>query len=147
MAKIKYLGDEPTQWRGLSFVPGKAVTTSDEALIAKAKTNRFFEVTGAGKPEPELDPNADQADPEDIARIDLMEGDASDPSFVGSAGLAPDDREPSGGGEDVPASTVLGGFEIKHKGRGRYDILKGDEVVNSGLSRPDAEEWVKARTA
>lgn len=105
MAKIKYLGDVPTEWRGVRFEPGKAVSTSDEALIESAKGNRFFEVTGAGKSEPQPDPSEDQADPEDIARIDLPEGDASDSSFVGSAGLAPDDREPSSGGEDVPAGT------------------------------------------
>jgi len=105
MAKIKYLGDAPTEWRNIRFQPGKAVSVDDESMIAAAKGNSFFEVTGAGKSDPQADPNEDQADPEDIARIDLPEGDASDSSFVGSAGLAPDDRAPSSGGEDVPANT------------------------------------------
>lgn len=105
MAKIKYLGEAPTEWRNVRFEPGKAVSVNDESLIETAKSNPFFEVTGAGKAEPQPDPNEGQADPEDIARIDLPEGDASDSSFVGSAGLAPDDRAPSNGGEDVPATT------------------------------------------
>jgi hypothetical protein len=105
MPKIEYLGDAPTEWRNVRFEPGKAVSSNDEGLIEAAKSNRFFKVTGAGKSEPQPDANEDQADPEDIARIDLPEGDANDSSFVGSAGLAPDDRAPSSGGEEVLAST------------------------------------------
>lgn len=147
MPKVKYLGSEPTEWQGRQFTPGKAVSIDDEGLIAKAKGNRFFEVTGAGKSDPQPDPNEDQAEPEEIARIDLMEGDASDPSFVGSGGISPDDRQPSSAGDDVPANTVIGGYEIKHRGRGKYDVLQGEDVVQSGLSRPDAEDWVRARSA
>lgn len=147
MAKIKYLGDEPTEWRGTRFHPGKAVNVDDEDLIAAAKGNRFFEVTGAGKKDAEVDPSEEQAAPEDIARIDLPAGDASDSSFVGSAGIAPDDRPDAGAGDDVPAYPFSAGYRVEHKGRGKYDVLKGDEVVQSGLSRQDADEWVKARSA
>jgi hypothetical protein len=34
-----------TTWNGVKFVIGEAVPVSDEHMIAKAKTNRFFEVT------------------------------------------------------------------------------------------------------
>lgn len=147
MARITYLGEQPTEWRGTRFEPGKAVTVEDEAFIEKAKGNRYFKVTGAGKSEPEPDPNEDQAAPETIARIGLPAGDAGDPSFVGSGGIAPDDRPMPGAGEDIPADIFVGAYDIQHKGRGKYDVLQDGEVVQSGLSRPDAEEWVKARSA
>ena len=45
MMMVTYLGDFPTVWRGVAFEPHLAVSVSDPVMIAKARTNPYFEVS------------------------------------------------------------------------------------------------------
>lgn len=54
--KVTWLGDgsgaEENEFRGVVFKKGEAVDVTDETMIAKAKTNKFFQV-GGGKAQDE----------------------------------------------------------------------------------------------
>lgn len=62
MAMITWLGEDDlhpdrngprhNEWRGAVFKIGEAVDISDPHMIAKARTNRFYSVSG-GDPEPD----------------------------------------------------------------------------------------------
>jgi len=39
----------------------------------------------------------------------------------------------------VVPDEAVGEYTIKHAGRGKYKVFKGDEEVASGLTKPDAE--------
>lgn len=47
MAKITYLGDQPTTWAGVHFEPNKAVEVTNPHILKKAPHNPFFKVGGA----------------------------------------------------------------------------------------------------
>lgn len=57
MAKITYRmkdsGAETTEWHGVAFEDGKAVTTDNALLIAAAKDNPYFDVSGDTKDDAE----------------------------------------------------------------------------------------------
>ena len=49
MAKVTYIPEDqddkrPVQWMGVEFIPRKATSVENPALIEKAKANPFFEV-------------------------------------------------------------------------------------------------------
>ena len=49
MAKVTYIPEDqddkrPVQWMGVEFIPLKATSVENPALIEKAKANPFFEV-------------------------------------------------------------------------------------------------------
>ena len=76
MAKLTWLGEDElhtqpdgspgagpsfTFWQGVKFPKGEPVEVSDKTVIAKAKGNKFFEVTGApGRPPKDKDGEQDK---------------------------------------------------------------------------------------
>lgn len=47
---------------------------------------------------------------------------------------------------DADTDETIGAYEIKHKGRGSYDVLSGGETVANGMTKAEAEEFVRARS-
>lgn len=49
MTKLTWLGDgsaDENEWNGTVFKKGEAVNVTDEAMVAKAKKNPFFKISG-----------------------------------------------------------------------------------------------------
>lgn len=75
MAKITYLGDQPTTWAGVHFEPNKPVEVTNAHILKKAPNNPFFKV-GKGK--------ADKVDDADEGDDD-NEATGEDKAFAGGA--------------------------------------------------------------
>lgn len=67
MMLVTYLCDTPTSWRGVAFEPHLAVLVSDVAMIAKAATNPYFEVSA-----PDAEANAENVGGDDLDTLRAM---------------------------------------------------------------------------
>ena len=71
--------------------------------------------------------------PADGARA--AEAEAAHTEAAANAGSADKGDDPDAN----MADEEFGAYSVKHKGRGSYAVMKGDEVVAEGLSKADAE--------
>ncbi|KMO35448.1 hypothetical protein VQ02_17345 [Methylobacterium variabile] len=151
MPKLTYKAlrpDDPvfTRVGSYSFENGKAVDV-DQETYDNLKDNPWF---GGGSA-------SDRKDAAAAAGATMAPGPDSGidssvmPAYPPGGGMkyAPEAVKTEAGmvpADDADTDEDIGDFQIKHKGRGVYDVLRGGEVVTGGLSKADAEDYVRART-
>lgn len=151
MPKLTYkaLGpDDPvfTRVGSYSFEHGKGVSV-DQATYDRLKDNPWF---GGGSATDRRDAAAGLGAtmaPGPDSGIDSSIMPAYPPG--GGMKYSPETVKTEAGmvpADDADTDEDIGEFQIKHKGRGVFDVLRGGEVVKGGMSKAEAEDFVRART-
>jgi len=90
-------------------------------------TQRGIFVTGSGVEPEELEVGSEHT----------IKGDTLPASFVSKAVAIGGEKSPAA----IPVLNVTPKLEAKHRGKGSWSVMRGEDEVSSGLSKDDAEAF------